>query len=227
MTTAILIHSCDKYNFVLPEFFRRFKKFNLDKKFETFLTVEDEVFTSSDITTLRTNFGPWSERLAVAVKYIQADNIILFQEDFFVINVDYKALEGALSLHTQNKAHITKLGSFFEFNLEDAGFAIEGENAAIPVYKQKGGMYVMSHQPVAIFNKKFLFSTLDEHRDPWEHEIKTSEEINAGKYGEVNIFTVSNIHNPNYSDIITTHHAIRKGMFVPYEHSKAEQVCAG
>lgn len=215
MNTALIIHSCDKYNYILPEFFEKFNQFKPDIEklgIPVWLTTEEK--PSELCANILTGKGEWSTRLKFAINTLPSSvkNIILFQEDFIVKKIDTKSIEYAIEVHDAFDYQITKLASFYEFSLIPKGYTFL-EN---PIFQQKGGHYTMSHQPVAIFNKDFLLSTLETPNDPWHHECKVTEEINAGKYGEVNICTIGKIYNPNKSDIIDIHHAIRKGEHYAY-----------
>lgn len=217
MTTAIVIHSCDKYHFVLDEFFKyfgfymdHFKRLSLP----VYLTTEELDYEYDGVTLIKTGTDEWSTRLAVALRQIEARNIILIQEDFFFTGIHPNAIDFAIKFHNTFDADITKLGSFYEFSLTQTPVFL-GCKEEFPIYEQKGGDYIMSHQPVGIFNKTFLMDTLQIPYDPWHHEIRVSEEIKDGKYGEVKVFTIGKIYSPtNKSDIMTSHHAIRKGQYI-------------
>lgn len=211
MKPAIVIHSCDKYNYILGDFFKHFKKWPEFYNYNIYLTTEKLPYQENNVVNIMTGDFSWSKRLAIALEQICETDFILFQEDFFVTYFDPLFLEKAILLHHKYDCDITKLASFHEFNLTEIHDSVEN----LPVYEQRGGTYIMSHQPPAIFKKQFMLKTLYEALDPWQHECQISDEIKADKYGDVRVLTVGNIHRPNKSEIITIHHAMRKGQYYP------------
>jgi hypothetical protein len=167
------------------------------------------------IKHIKTGIGSWSSRLRNILEQIEEKHILYIQEDFFLLNCYGPLINEIYKLHNQHSLDITKLASNYEFTLNRIDSPFDGVNA----YQQMPGLYIMSHQPVAFFNKKFLLNTLfDGDYGPSEHEIESTknfiEEQNMPK-----ILCLGPIMNPNKSLIFTIHHAIYKGVYCPISQS--------
>ena len=212
---AVVIHSCDKYSWILPEFFSHFNKhFPFELGWPVYFCNEE-----ADILTtakhIKAGTGSWSVRLKYILEMIEEKDILYIQEDFFLQYCNVEWLQKAADLHMRHKSNITKLGSNYEFTLTGPFMDIEfgpHASAELPIYIQESGLYMMSHQPVAIFNKEFLLSTLTEDCGPSEHEINTSKKMQGMIKPPI---CIGQVFCPNKSQIFTIHHAIYKGIYCP------------
>ena len=220
MSTCVILHSCDKYHYILDEFFEHFEEHFPYKDFTVYHITETKRYNRPYTHNISIESGSWSERFTLALKEIPEDNFVYLQEDMIILNVDGPAVMGCVALHEmnlKNNFYITKMGAFHDFRLSCTDYYLLDK---YPVWIQVEGSYVMSHQPPAIFNKEFFAQTLQREHDVWTHECEVSDEINAEKYGQVNVFCVGNVFYPvNKSEIITSHHAIRKGVYVGLNNS--------
>lgn len=212
MKPAVIVHTCDKYSYILPEFLEAYKKFNLHKLLTTYITTEEKTFSDNDVINIVTGNGEWSDRLNIACKQIPNEDIMLMQEDFIIQNINLNVINAAFNFHKQFQSHITKLGAFYEFKVYNTGLYCY--DLKYPVWIQENSPYMMSHQPIAFFNKSFLMETLKTPYSAWEHECRITEKINNNDYGNIRIYNIGQIHYPNRSDIIDIYHAIRKGQYV-------------
>ena len=105
--------------------------------------------------------------------------------------------------HNDYGSDITKTGSFKTFSLLKTSV----EN----IYAQKYGYYLMSHQPVAIFNKEFLISTLSEEQNASEHEMYWSERI---KENSVFCFGKNEFDHQMFNSVFGYKHVISKGNII-------------
>lgn len=206
---AVAIHTCDKYYFILDEFFNLFEKYFPINYFDIFLSTETLEYKKPYITNIITGVGSWSDRFNKFLQTFQHQHFIYLQEDFLIQNVNTYLLDLAILVHQELNSKITKFGSSYDFSLYEYG-SIEN----IPIYLQKDGNYIMSHQPVTLFEKQFFLDTIQNQHDCWSHELDVTKEISNGKYGNIQAYCIGNIYIPNKSDIVTIHHAIRKGQYV-------------
>ena len=201
----IFVLACDKYEWIYRHFFR-FAFDNLPLKF---LFFTEKLFGNVFIPLGKL---PWNERLTLALKYIEDfEHCIYLQEDFLIKNVNIKILEKAYEFHKRKKAYITKLGTNYEFNVVSTGEHIEG----LPIHIQNfEDEYLLSHQPVAIFNRKFLLDTISKKTDNASmHEWEGSRIMRANNWNRV--FTIGPKFNPNKSLIFEIEHGLRGGVLLP------------
>jgi hypothetical protein len=224
MSIAVVIHGCDKYKWIFPEFLSFFSVNFPEVDWPIYFCTEELSVSLPDrMTLVRAGFGEWSTRLKRILNYIPDDNILYLQEDYFVLRTIKDTLLQIGKIHETSELNITKLATNYEFSVRPVMKNNE-EMARIdgfPLYYQPNGLYTMSHQPVAFFNKQFLLDTLNivglkhpEGFGPSTHEIVMSEVI-AQKCVDPKIYCVGNIYNPNKSDIVQIHHAITRGVYNP------------
>ncbi len=214
---AVVIHSCDKYSWILPEFFSYFNKnFPFELEWPIYFCNEevDVITTLYNRKHIKAGTGSWSARLKYILENIEEKDILYIQEDFFLQYCNTEWLQMTANLHGSIKSNITKLGSNYEFTLEGP-FTHDFFNkidCELPIYLQRSGLYMMSHQPVALFNKEFLLSTLTEDCGPSEHEINTSKKMQNMEKPPI---CIGQVFCPNKSQIFTIHHAVYKGVYCP------------
>jgi hypothetical protein len=202
---AVFVMACDKYEFIYKPFFY-FAKKNLPLPFYFFT----EGISGKDYTPI--GDLAWNERLDCCLQLLNSYSDILFlQEDFLIKNVNMPALEAAYDFHKKKKAQITKLGNNYEFNCSPIGKSIYG----LSVYLQNfADEYLLSHQPVAIYNREFLLQTISEKTDNASmHEWVGSNIMREKGFNKV--FCIGPKFNPNKSLIFEIEHAIRGGKLLP------------
>lgn len=147
--------------------------------------------------------------MLVCLDHLESDDVIYLQEDFLIRDVDCDAVEEAYLLHKKKNAFITKLGNNYEFTTHKLGYKVGRHQ----VYLQNpNDEYLMSHQPVAIYNKEFLMRSLRELQstNASAHELDGSKWMRAN--GLTKVLCIGESHRPkNYSEVFHFEHAIRKG----------------
>lgn len=215
MSACVILHSCEKYHFILDEFFEHFEEHFPYKEFTVYHITEKLPYTKPYTQNIVLNDDSWRDRFVKALEQIPHDNFLYLQEDMIILHVDAPTILGAIPIHESNAVFgcvITKLGAFHDFTLQPTVYKLNQH----PIFIQSSGPYVMSHQPPAIFNKHFFLKTLYREHNVWTHECEVSDEMNMGKYGRAFALCIGNVFYPvNKSEIITSHHAIRKGIYVP------------
>lgn len=208
MSYQIFVCACDRYAWIYPDFIR-LAAANLPEQyvFYTEEYIDDHIYN-----ILPVGRGLWYERMLRCLNRLTARDVIYLQEDFLIKSVNMHLLEEAYWFHKKKNAHITKLGNNYEFKTHKYPARIDEHQIYIQDINDE---YLMSHQPVAIFNREFLISTLSELTpDASTHEIKGSQIMRERGQGKV--FCVGEANWPkNYSDIFHIEHAIRKGEVLP------------
>lgn len=215
MKTCVILHSCDKYHYILDEFFDHLEEHFPIDQFTIFHITETLPYNRPYTHNIVANHSSWSDRFIIALNQIPFNNFLYLQEDMILTYVDQDAVMACVKLHEINYEHngyITKIGCFHDFNVQNTGYVLLEK---YPVWIQTDKPYIMSHQPPAIFSKYFFLRTLYREHNVWTHECEVTDEIVQGMYGPVLVLCVGNMYAPvNKSDIMTSHHAIRKGQYV-------------
>ena len=188
----VVIQGCDKYSFIFDEFlsyFQNFPRTIFDKTY--FCNEEVDVNLNDGIIQIKTGVGEWSDRLIKILSQTKNQNIIYIQEDFFIKNVNIEELENGINFHLSNNNDITKFGYFSSFILETYDLLINKQS--------NKSSYLISHQPISIFKKDFLLSTLSSNINCWQHEQFISNEASVYCYGK-------------YNQVIQYHHALYRGV---------------
>lgn len=208
---SVVIHTCDQYSFIWERFIEKFVLYFPSGYYPIYFCNEEvDVTLPSYIQQIKTGIDTWPKRLQTALNQIPTANILYFQEDYILNNlVDRSLLERCLQLHINNNNDITKLGTFFEFQVEHFDNL---DN--YPIYIQyPESQYIISHQPTAIFNTKFVYQTLQNIKSHWEHEVLASAKIQNGNMS-CKCWCIGNIYNPNKPSIIEYDHVVRNGQIV-------------
>jgi hypothetical protein len=155
----------------------------------------------------------WGDRFKkTLISLTEYKNVIYLQEDFLIKYVDVDSVLAAIELHNTYDNYITKLGTNYEF--ETYPFPEKINN--LQIYRQRiNDEYLMSHQPVSIYNREFLLETITEQTDNASaHEIIGSKIMR--EIGKTKIMTIGPKFYPkNKSIIFEIEHAICKGELLP------------
>jgi len=82
---AVLVHSCDRYEFLykgFEYFFSRHWDFQIPCKY--YFATEEKNINIKGFENILTGKGEWSDRLAVLLKKIPEDYILYLQEDMWL-----------------------------------------------------------------------------------------------------------------------------------------------
>jgi hypothetical protein len=199
----IFVCACDAYAWIYPYFVHLAGK-NLPLRYTLFTeTIEGPNF-------IPVGPGRWDERMKRCLSLLNSRDVIYLQEDFLIQYVNVGLLEKAVQLHRKHNTYITKLGKNYEFKT----YLWPAQLDTLKVYIQDVyDKYLLSHQPVAIFDREFFLESLSELTpDASSHEIIGSNWMRSN--GRLGVFCVGETHYPNRSDIFTIDHAIRKGELI-------------
>lgn len=225
---CVLVHSKDCNDDVLNEWCDAAAHNSHIMSYKIFITRENQTYSRIPKTkigswkseVLMTGDGKWSDRLRVALSNLskEYEHIIFFLEDMIIKNIDVGLFEEVITYHVKNNNDQTKFGSHPFFNISDTGQKI----GDFSICYQNIQPYIISHQPVSIFKRSYLEKIIQDSVTPWEHEIKTNNELSNGKYGEFKVCVVGS--NPpcfkgvgqDYGEIIEYHHLLSQGVRIPY-----------
>jgi hypothetical protein len=201
MSLALLVHACDKHSFVFERFLNAFEYFNLD--IPCYFSTESSSINNKKFKNININESIWSKRFKLVLNNIQEKNIVLLQEDFIVKYFNKELFLSLYNFHNEQDSDITKTGSFPTFSLKNTSYK--------NIYAQNNGHYLMSHQPIAIFKKEFLLSTLDIDQNASQHEMYWSEKI---KNKKIFCYGLNHLEHQMNNEIFAYEHVIRQGKLI-------------
>ena len=173
---ALLVHSCDRYEFLYPGFEAFFARhWNFDISCNYYFATEEKNAEVKGFTNIKSGKGEWSTRLKTLLQNIPEEFILYFQEDMWltkdVNEVFFKELFLQAKQHNwkQVKLHSSEVYKTLETSLFIEGFNIAKiDNAASD--------FLMSHQ-VTLWNKQFLIAQLSAGEHPWRNERKGTKRL--------------------------------------------------
>ena len=201
MSLSLLVHACDKHSFVFERFLKSFSNFNL--KIPCYFATESTSINHEKFKNINVNEPIWSKRLKIILNSIEEKHVVLLQEDFIIKRFDKHLFMSLYDIHNQYDIDIMKTGSFPTFSLNKTSFK--------NIYAQNNGLYIMSHQPIAIFKKEFLLSTLDIEQNASQHEMYWSEKIKDKK---VLCYGLNHLEHQIDNEVFGYEHVIRQGKLI-------------
>ncbi len=173
---ALLVHSCDRYEFLYKGFEYFFLcHWNFSIPCNYYFATEEKKATINGFENIRSGKGQWSDRLAVLLNKIPEDYILYFQEDMW-LNKDVNEFffEKLFDLAITNKWKQVKLNSSKVYKTSPTSIFVEGFNIAI-VDNEKSE-YLMSHQ-ITLWDKQYLLKQLSKGEHPWRNERKGTKRL--------------------------------------------------
>ncbi len=174
---ALLVHSCDRYQFLYPGFslfFSKYWDFNIPCNY--YFATEKLDVNIDRFKNIKSGRGEWSDRLAKLIReQISEKYIIYFQEDMWLNKpVDRKFFEALFNLIETNQWKQVKLSSAGVYQTEPTEFAVAGFTVAKLDNKRSG--YLMSHQ-VTVWERGYLLTQLPKNEHPWRNERKGTKRL--------------------------------------------------
>lgn len=181
---SVLVSSCDQYEDAWYPFFALLKK-HWDCPYPIYLNTETKRYCDFGVIPL--NCGAkkisWSLRLKKALKKIKSKYVILFLEDFFLLeDVDKSEIDRCLNI-MEKERRISKI----EFDYSNDRAAIPSQYDGYRIRSERG-MYWLNCQ-TAIWRRKDLIRYLSPRENPWQFELFGTER--AKLYGKQFLFTES------------------------------------
>jgi hypothetical protein len=161
---VVVVSSCDAYSDLWAPFFNLFFKYWDDCPFEIVLCANFKTFDDKRVKTFLIGEDKgWSKGMLKVLDSIQAPNILLLLEDFFIeAPVDSAQILKYVNWVKQNNANVLRLCTVPGPN----GASSNEEIGIISV----GADYRISTQ-AAIWNKDCLFSLIKEDESIWQFEL--------------------------------------------------------
>ncbi|WP_231464120.1 MULTISPECIES: hypothetical protein [unclassified Pedobacter] len=173
---ALLVHACDRYEFLYKGFDYSFSK-NWDFKIPCnyYFATEIKDAEVNGFTNIKSGKGEWADRLANLLKNIDEDYVLYFQEDMWLSKpVNPKFFTELFKLATINNWKQVKLHSSDVYVTKETDNFIEGFNIA--EVDNKASNFLMSHQ-ITLWKKDFLLAQLHKREHPWRNERKGTKRL--------------------------------------------------
>jgi hypothetical protein len=178
---ALLVHSCDRYEFLFKGFeifFSKYWHFSTDCNY--YFATEEKKVTINNFENIQSGKGEWADRLKILLEErIKEEYILYFQEDMW-LNKKTNALffNQLFELAKKNNWQQVKLHSSEVYKTISTDQFIE-EFQITKVDNANSG-FIMSHQ-VTLWNKSFLIKQLLKNEHPWRNERKGTQSGESGK----------------------------------------------
>jgi hypothetical protein len=174
---ALLVHSCDRYEFLFKGFEYFFSKhWKFDIPCNYYFATEEKNVTVKGFTNIQSGKGEWSNRLATLLnEKIKEDYILYFQEDMWLkTGVNEQFFTRLFEEAQKNNWLQVKLHSSEVYKTIQTPFFIEGFNIA--KLDNAASDYLMSHQ-VTLWNRQFLLKQMVKDEHPWRNERKGTKRL--------------------------------------------------
>ncbi len=173
---ALLVHACDRYEFLYEGFAFFFAKYwNAGAPCTCYFATEEKTASLPGFRNIQSGRGEWSDRLAVLLKQIPEDYILYFQEDMWLTMPTNPAFFAQLfALSRTNDWKLVKLHSADVYRTMPTEHEVEGFRVARLDNQQS--RFLMSHQ-VSLWNKAFLLQQLPPGEHPWRNERKGTKRL--------------------------------------------------
>lgn len=174
---ALLVHSCDRYEFLyrgFEIFFSKYWDFSIPCKY--YFATEEKDAIVDGFTTIKSGKGQWSDRLSFLLKNkIPEKYVLYFQEDMWLNKkVNKQFFESLFKLAETHQWKQVKLQSSEVYKTKATGGDIEG--FAITIIDNEASEYLMSHQ-VTLWDKEFLIGQLLKNEHPWRNERRGTKRL--------------------------------------------------
>ncbi len=174
---ALLVHACDRYEFLykgFDHFFTKHWDFSIPCTY--YFATEEKDANIFGFENIKSGKGEWADRLALLLRdKIDADYILYFQEDMWLNkNVNPGFFTRLFQLAIENKWNQVKLHSADVYQTIPTDLFIEGFNVA--TIDNAASRYLMSHQ-VTLWNKAFLLEQLHRNEHPWRNERRGTKRL--------------------------------------------------
>ena len=174
---ALLVHSCDRYEFLFKGFEYFFSKYwDAQINCNCYFATEEIDPTINHFTTIKSGKGAWADRLAVLLKEkIEEEYVLYFQEDMWLNKkVNAAFFNHLFEIVTDHNWQQVKLHSSDVYSTRKTNYFIEGFNIAEIDNAVSG--FLMSHQ-VTLWKKDFLVAQLYKDEHPWRNERRGTKRL--------------------------------------------------
>lgn len=174
---ALLVHSCDRYEFLYQGFhyfFARHWDFAVNCRY--YFATEEKEPTVPGFQVVKSGKGAWADRLATLLReHVTAEYVLYFQEDMWLDQpVDARFFAELFALAKKHNWQQVKLHSSDVYQTVPTAEAIEG--FVVAQLDNARSNFLMSHQ-VTLWNRQFLLAQLKRNEHPWRNERKGTERL--------------------------------------------------
>ena len=174
---ALLVHSCDRYEFLykgFEYFFLNHWDFSIPCHY--YFSTEMIDTNIHGFENIKSGKGEWSDRLIKILRdAIKEDYILYFQEDMWLTkNVNAKFFIQLFQQAFENNWKQVKLNSSEVYKTKKTNIFIEGFN--ISEINNTESKFLMSHQ-VTLWKKDYLLDQLLKNENPWRNEKRGSKRL--------------------------------------------------
>lgn len=173
---ALLVHSCDRYEFLykgFEYFFCRHWDFRIPCTY--YFATEEKKVAIKGFKNIHSGRGEWTDRLAALLKKIPESYILYFQEDMWLNkDVDPVFFTNLFNLTFTRQWKQVKLNSSQVYKTIPTSIFVECFN--IGLLDNKQSEYLMSHQ-ITLWDKQYLMNQLLKSEHPWRNERRGSKRL--------------------------------------------------
>ncbi len=174
---ALLVHTCDRYEFLYKGFEHFFNFYwNFDIKCNYYFVTEYKNASIQGFETIQSGSGEWANRLAFILREkITEEYVLYFQEDMWLTKKVNKAFfDDLFALVIKAGLQQVKLHSSPVYKTVPTDTFIEGFN--LTELDNRSSDFLMSHQ-VTLWNRLFLLNQLKNNEHPWRNERKGTKRL--------------------------------------------------
>ncbi|MBX3254662.1 MAG: hypothetical protein KF862_11020 [Chitinophagaceae bacterium] len=174
---ALLVHSCDRYEFLYKGFEFFFNKYwNFNAECNYYFATEIKHAVVNNFNNIQSGKGEWADRLTLLLKEkITEKYVLYFQEDMWINKATNPRFFNQLfELAEKNNWQQVKLHSSDVYKTIKTDLFIDGFNIALVDNARSD--FLMSHQ-VTLWNKEFLLEQLHKKEHPWRNERRGTKRL--------------------------------------------------
>ncbi len=176
-TFALLVHTCDRYQFLYAGFDYSFSQhWDFSVPCRYYFATETAEAKVTGFETVKSGRGEWADRLAYLLTHvIKEDYIIYFQEDMWLNKpVNSKFFTQLFAMAAAHQWQQVKLTSSDAYITRATGSSIEGFTVGLLDNERSG--FLMSHQ-ITLWKREFLLAQLHKGEHPWRNERKGTRRL--------------------------------------------------
>jgi len=174
---ALLVHACDRYEFLF-EGFKIFFDQNIKNDIEAnfYFATECKQVSLANFANVLSGEGEWSDRLSKILREeIREEYVMYMQEDMWLSKpLNSKLLNSIFEFAIDKKADCIKLHSSEVYTTIPTNIYFEGLN--LSTLNNQQSKYLMSHQ-ITIWKKTFLLQQLRANENPWRNERRATKRL--------------------------------------------------
>jgi len=175
--TALLVHACDRYEFLYKAFdFLFTQNWDFNTSCNYYFATEDKQVDIDGFLNIQSGKGEWADRLRFLLQEkIREKYVIYFQEDMWLnAKTDARFFNRLFELAEKNNWQQVKLHSAEIYKTTPTDIFIDGFNVGLVDNAQSD--FLMSHQ-VTLWNREFLIRQLHKGEHPWRNERKGTKRL--------------------------------------------------